>query len=159
MKPSPLRSLSLALALATLGSQAVQGAQLFGAKETHLSLFGDYVEKPNRDWGGGFAIDYFASEYLGFGITSHWEEWQGTAYENLAGELLLRIPIESLRLAPYGVGSVGFDFRDHRGFEGVGGGVELRFQKGWGLFGDYQYLFRRKPIDTGFIRFGLQVKF
>jgi len=143
---------------ATLQAATRQGA-LFSGKETFLSLFGTYAQHQDTLYGGGYALNYFASQYIGIGTWSYWDDWDGAVYDNLAADLTLRLPIPSLHVAPYAIGSVGYDFDESEFFEGFGGGLELRFQPSWGLYGDYQYLFREDNEEGGFIRFGLRLKF
>ncbi len=147
----------------TLGASRrnVSGAY-FNEKETSTFLFGNYLqygEDGEGDWGAGYSIDYFASQWFGLGITSHWERWSGVAYDNLGAEAIIRIPIQSWRLAPYGIGTVGYDFEENEWFQGAGGGLEFRFSPKFGLAADYQYLWRDTPDDGGFIRFGLRIGF
>jgi hypothetical protein len=162
MKATRSESVLLALALTLLIATTAWGARgtpTFAEKETSAFLFGDYLEHGDNHWGGGYSIDYFVSQWFGLGITSHWEEWHGAAYDNLAAEMYIRIPIQSWRLAPYAVGTAGYDFEENEWFEGVGGGLEYRFSPKFGLTADYQYLFRDVPKDGGFIRFGIRLGF
>lgn len=157
-------SLLLGLVLLTSGPlTVVQAASrqgtLFSGKETFLSLYGTYAQHQETLYGGGYGIEYFVSQYIGIGTWSYWDDWDGAVYDNLAAELMLRLPIPSLRLAPYAIGTAGYDFDENEWFEGFGGGLELRFQPSWGLFGDYNYMFREDNEEGGFIRFGLRLKF
>lgn len=151
-----LRLQVLILGTMVLGGLVGQAQQPFKAKETSFRLFGDYLEESDNRWGGGYALDYFATDYLGLGATSYWQRWKGASVDNLAAEMILRLPIQKYRLAPYVVGTAGYDFERSRWYEGAGGGIEYRFKKGWGIFGDYQYLFRDEVSDSHFVRFGLR---
>jgi hypothetical protein len=133
-------------------------SELFPAKDSNLRLFGTYLDQAEDKWGGGIGLDYFATAYAGIGISTHMENTDGTAIDNVASEIYLRWPIEKWHLAPYAVGGGGYDFGRKSGwFQAVGGGLELRFKKRFGIFADYQYVFH-DDYDDSVIRAGIRVK-
>lgn len=132
-------------------------SELFPAKDSNLRLFGTYVGQANDKWGGGIGLDYFFSQYAGIGLSTHMENTGGTAIDNLVSELYVRYPIEKWKAAPYAVGGGGYEFGGKGWFQSVGGGLELRFKKRWGIFADWQYVFH-DGYDDNVIRAGIRVK-
>ena len=142
--------------LAHFASRA-EASELFPAKDSNLRVFGTYLDQADKQWGGGLGLDYFFSSYIGIGLSGHVEDIEGTAVDNLASELYLRWPLEKLHLAPYAVGAAGYEFGNQKWFQAVGGGVELRFSKRFGMFADYQYVFH-EDYDDNVIRAGIRLR-
>ena len=134
-----------------------EASDLFAPKESNLRVFGTYLSEGEKQWGGGLGLDYFFSSYAGLGVSTHMEDIDGTFFDNLASEVYLRWPIEKWHLAPYAIGAVGYEFGTKKWFQGVGGGVELRFKKKWGIFADYQYVFHHDRGDDSVIRAGIRI--
>ncbi len=136
----------------------VGAAELFPAKDSNLRLFGTYLDQAEDQWGGGLGLDYFFSSYVGMGLSTHLENVTGTAVDNLSTELYLRLPIEKWHLAPYAVGSAGYQFGHAKWFETAGGGLEFRFSQKWGIFADYQRIFNDARGVDNVIRAGFRLK-
>jgi hypothetical protein len=132
-------------------------AQLFPPKESQLRVFGTYLNQADEKWGGGIGLDYFPSSYAGIGMSTHMENTGGTAIDNLTSEAYIRWPIEKWHMAPYAVGGGGYEFDKGHWFQSVGGGLEFRFSKRFGLFADWQYVFHH-DYDDNVIRAGIRVK-
>jgi len=125
-----------------LGSVSVAHSQgLFKANEANLLLFGTWVDDQKDQWGGGLGFNYFLTQDLGLGVSTHMENVDGSFIDNVSGEIIFRLPLGKLPLAPYGIGSGGYSWDHEKWFAGGGGGLEFRFTKTFGLFGDAQYLF------------------
>jgi hypothetical protein len=144
------------LGLTHFGSRC-EAYDLFAPKESNLRVFGTYLTEREKQWGGGLGLDYFFSSWAGIGLSTHLEDVEGTFFDNLASEVYLRWPIEKWHLAPYAIGSVGYEFGKQGWFQAVGGGMELRFKKKWGIFADYQYVFRHERGDESVIRAGIRI--
>jgi hypothetical protein len=153
------KTIAALAAIVTLGLGSAATAQdLFKANEVNLLVFGDYVDRQDDEWGGGLGINYFFSRYIGLGASSHVENFSGSAIDNVAGEVYLRMPLGRVPVAPYGVGTGGYSFDYERWFYGGGGGLEWRLSKEVGIFGDWQYLFYDKgDFDGWMVRFGFRL--
>ena len=138
---------------------SAQDRELFKAGEVNLLAFGNYIENQDDHWGGGVGLQYFMTRHVGFGASTHMENFSGTFFENAIGELYVRIPIGSLPIAPYGVGSGGYEFGDEKWFGGGGAGAELRFSQTFGIFSDIQWIVHEgsKREDGIGVRFGIRI--
>ncbi len=142
--------LSLATAIGFLGLGATANAEgFFNANELSLTTYGTYVDRQDDSWGGGVGLSYFVTRHIGLGATTHWENFSGSFIDNAAGELYLRLPLGDLPIAPYGIGSAGYNWERDAWFFGAGGGVEVRFTESIGIFGDVQYLFNEGGYKDG----------
>jgi hypothetical protein len=150
---------ALGLGILLAGSTATAQTQnLFKADEINLIMFGDYFDKHSDQWGGGVGLQYFTSRVIGLGVSTHWENFGGSFFDNVNGELYLRIPLGRLPIAPYAVGTGGYDFEREGWFGGGGGGAEWRFSKEVGVFGDIQWFVREGGDRDGIgVRFGLRL--
>ncbi len=147
----------LGLGLFLAGSTAT-AQELFKADEINLLAFGNYFDKHADQWGGGVGLQYYVSRVIGVGVSTHWEDWGGSFFDNVNGELYLRIPLGRLPIAPYGIGTGGYDFEREGWFGGGGAGAELRFSERFGLFGDIQWFVREGGDRDGIgVRFGVRI--
>ena len=156
MKTNPLSVLLAVLGLASMTAAAAT-PQLFKPEEAHLNLFGTYLNDADKTWGGGLGFDTFYGNYFGIGVVTHMENLTGTFIDNLAAEVTLRIPIQKLHLAPYVVGGYGYEFDRQEWFQSVGAGAEFRFSENWGIFADYQWVFRNDEENGDYIRLGVRI--
>jgi len=138
---------------------AATGQTLFKESELSLSLTGGYVDRAEHKWGIGANATYFFGTHLGVGATAHWEDFGGTVIDNFAAEVYLRYPLESVRLAPYAIASVGYSWETREWFESIGVGAEARFDESWGVFADYQYYLNHRMSDAGMFRTGIRFVF
>jgi hypothetical protein len=139
--------------------RAANTEELFRAKESNLSLFGVYVDKAKDKWGGGVGLSYFLSTYVGLGAVTHFENFSGKFFDNVAGELYLRAPLAKLPIAPYAVGGGGYSWDNKDWFESAGGGIELRTKKSFGIFADVQWYWRENARDGLQARGGLRFSY
>jgi len=136
---------------------------LYYPNEVSLDLFGTYADRDKNGaagdfWGGGLGLNYFLTRYIGIGADSYIEEWK--APYRLNGSLFLRVPIDSLGLAPYAFGGGGREWKySVQWTEHVGGGLELRFNRNVGIFADGRRVFCDVTPDYWLARFGLRLVF
>ncbi|WP_150107188.1 outer membrane beta-barrel protein [Pedosphaera parvula] len=152
----------------------VSGAPyLFNANELTLDLFGSYLKRQpitegrffshNGLWGGGVGANYFFTRYVGIGADTSFQDGASDFVDHVGGNLILRLPIEYIRSAPYIFGGGGFKFdpRD-QWFYNAGGGWEFRFNPHLGLFADGRFVWlTRNTTDRNelLLRTGLRVAF
>jgi hypothetical protein len=137
---------------------AAQEQNLFEAHEINLNLFGTYVDQQEDHWGAGLGLQYFFSRGLGLGISTHWEDFSGSFFDNLNGEFYMRFPLGRIPVAPYVVGTGGYDWEENQWFGGGGVGAELRFAREIGAFGDVQWLVREEHDKDGVqVRVGIRL--
>jgi hypothetical protein len=131
---------------------------LFRKGEWTLSPFGAYVDQAGGKWAGGLAATYFLEKHLGIGGATYWTESRGSFFDNLEAEGYFRLPVFK-RLAPYAVGSIGYQFDREYSFETLGGGIDFKLLRRFDGFSDIQYRFSNDHDKSGngaFIRFGLR---
>jgi hypothetical protein len=116
--------------------------------------------------GGGLGLNYFITKYFGVGIDDSLGGTVGGngasgAIDNLQGNLIGRLPIESLHLAPYALVGGGATWGSNRGQGNgnVGGGLEYRINRGLGLFGDYRWLYGSNNLSENLFRAGVRFVF
>jgi len=116
--------------------------------------------------GGGLGLSYFLTKYIGIGIDNSLGGTVGGngtsgVLDNLQGQLIGRLPIESLHLAPYAMVGGGATWGSGRGQGNgnVGGGLEYRINRGLGLFGDYRWLYGSSNLSENLFRAGVRFVF
>ncbi len=128
---------------------------LFGTYATR-DRFGNKVDKG----GGGVGADYFFTRYLGIGADSYLEEWR-TPYR-VNGSAIVRLPLQGnmAGLAPYGFGGGGREFKYVPQYSWhAGGGVEFKFNRQWGIFGDAREVWPDKTANYTLVRAGVSFGF
>jgi hypothetical protein len=133
----------------------------FHSGEADLSLYGQYIDRAGGKWGGGAALTFYPIQDIGIGASTFIMDNKGTFFDNVEGELYLRLPLFDL-VAPYAVGSFGYEFDHEYSFETVGGGVDFRPFKHIAAFADGQYLISNnhdKASNSPFFRIGLRYFF
>jgi hypothetical protein len=131
----------------------------FNGREWSLSFFGGYVDKDNSDLAPGAGVSYFLTRHLGVGAFTHWENFDGTFFDNISAEGYFRWPLDRLHLAPYAVVSFGYSFETEETFEGIGAGAEYRFNEKWGAFSDLRWQFNNDTDSGVAVRFGVRWTF
>ena len=152
-------------------------ADKFPPHELSLDLFGTYAGKdrwgghnfldssgnPGKDdqWGGGAGLNLFLTRFVGIGADSYIEEWKWPYRVN--GSLILRYPLQQMGgLAPYIFGGGGREFKylTQWTYHG-GGGLEFRWNRYTGVFGDVRRVFsdRTSDLDYTLARAGLRLSF
>jgi hypothetical protein len=134
----------------------VETPSVFSDKELQFDVFGAYQvgngpdhSGPIRDhaWGGGTAVNYFFTRYLGLSAEGSWLEGHdnglahnpsATQFQSVAGSLIFRYPIDSWGIAPYLFtgGGATFDGSDFAVYH-IGAGLEYRVVPNkFGVFAD-----------------------
>jgi len=131
----------------------------FHSGEIDLSPFGLYVDRAGGKWGGGAALTFYPIKNLGIGAATFMTDTKGTFFDNVQGEGYFRLPLLRI-VAPYAVGSFGYQFDHDYSFETFGLGVDFRPLRNLGAFADGQYLVSNNHSKEGnspFIRIGLRL--
>jgi len=131
----------------------------FHSGEIDLSPFGLYVDRAGGKWGGGAALTFYPIKNLGIGAATFMTDTKGTFFDNVQGEGYFRLPLLRI-VAPYAVGSFGYQFDHDYSFETFGLGVDFRPLRNLGAFADGQYLVSNNHSKAGnspFIRIGLRL--
>jgi hypothetical protein len=144
--------------LGAITALAADDDSRFKPGEWDFSPFATYVDKVGDDWGVGASLTYFVTDMLGVGAATYWTDFGGTLFDNAAGEAYLRIPFFK-SLAPYAVGSVGYQFDSDEWFETLGGGLDFRPFNNISAFGDIQYRFANETRDGVMVRLGVRFSF
>ena len=150
---------SAALGFEIANASIARGEDLFNGAEPNLSLFGSWVDKRDSDFAPGLGFGYFFTQRLGVGMTTFWENYEGTLFDNVSAEGYFRWPLGEMNLAPYGMAALGYSFETSEGFEMLGGGVEWRLHPKWGLFGEVRWQFNNQTDDGAGIRVGARLVF
>ena len=175
-KTLTLLAVVLATAATSFAGQAVSSKKvvvapqedLFRAGEVQVDAFvagaaGKFSGKSYNGMGGGLGLSYFFTKYFGIGIddTLGGLNGNGSTYDNLQGNLIARLPIESLHLAPYALVGGGATWGAHQaqGNGNVGGGLEYRINRGIGLFADSRYIYGNNGLNESLTRAGLRFIF
>jgi hypothetical protein len=151
---------------------------LFHNNEVSLDLFGTYLNPEQRlnklfdtnirhgTWGGGVGLNYFPICFLGLGADTSFQDGARKFCDHVGGNLILRLPIEPAHLAPYIFGGGGrrFDPVDAWFFD-AGVGLDVRFTRHVGIFGDARYIWHESNaqfgarFDQALFRTGLKIAF
>ena len=150
---------------------------LFHNNEVSLDLFGTYLNQERHlskifdtsirhgNFGGGVGLNYFPIQFVGVGVDTSFQTRQSDIVDHVAGNLILRLPIEVAHLAPYIFGGGGHKFDPiDQSFADAGVGLEVRFTRNIGMFGDVRYVWntQTKPVglhDEGLFRLGMKFAF
>jgi len=147
--------------------------QVFQANEFSIDAFGmgalshSQLEGASRHsvrhdsrLGLGVGANYFFTRYLGIGADAYTEDTQHSFVDSTSGNLIFRIPIDAIHLAPYVFGGGGYQFDwSETWFGQAGAGLEFRFCKNIGLFADGRYVFNHDTEDIAVGRIGLRFTF
>lgn len=134
---------------------------LFKKGEFNLTPFGTYVDQAGGKWGAGLAGTYYLTDKLGLGAATYWTDTGGTFFDNLEAEAYFRLPLFK-RIAPYAVGSIGYQFDREYWFETLGAGLDFRAFKHLQAFSDVQCRFSNSSSKSGngvFLRVGVRLDF
>ena len=141
----------------------LQPENCFYAGESFVDIFGVYADPEDGSElddtvGGGFGIGHFITEYLGVRGRAYW--WDGdSVIHSVAADAILRMPIQSLCIAPYIYGGVGGAFNGENQFTShFGGGIEARLTGRLGVFADYSRNFADEG-DWDLYSLGLRILF
>jgi hypothetical protein len=128
-------------------------------QETINHLSGDRVRADGR-LGAGVGANYFFSRNFGLSAEAYTENAGHSFVDDAAGSMVFRIPIDSIRLAPYVFGGGGYQFDPiEQAFLHAGAGLEYRFVNNMGVFLDARYVFTENSKDFGLARLGFRFSF
>jgi hypothetical protein len=148
------------------------GAPKFSANELSLDLFGSYSNPESSFgrlthndldrgfWGGGVGVNYFFIPQFGIGSDVNLSAHSGNIVDQVMGNAILRLPIESASVAPYIFGGAGRGISP--AWEWVwdaGAGVEFRLNSATGIFVDARYIWADESTDRIVFRAGLRLVF
>ena len=166
-------ALCLPIGVTLAASEDYRSGDLFRASELSLDLFGtgsvgeddldpisgDRLRRDGR-LGAGVGLNYFFTRHVGVGAEAYTEDTQGHFVDAASGNLIVRFPIESVRLAPYVFGGGGQQFDPAETcFAQGGAGVEVRVTPNIGFFADGRYQFISDSSDAGLGRLGVRFSF
>jgi len=93
--------------------------------------------------GGGIGVNYFFARYFGVGYEAAWYSNDGVAeHMPLGFNFFLRYPICKWNVATYFMAGTGGAWDGEAlAYGNVGGGIEYRFSKNFGIFVDSRYFY------------------
>lgn len=133
----------------------------FGAYRKNFNNFEDAFDHNWRhgDFGGGIGLNYFFTRYVGIGAETFFQE-HGAFFNNVSGNLIVRMPLGKSGFAPYIFGGGGHRFnRPEEWTYGGGLGLEYRFTRHVGIFADGRYEWADKTSDNTLVRAGMRFAF
>ncbi|MDB6125889.1 MAG: hypothetical protein JWQ71_4882 [Pedosphaera sp.] len=126
---------------------------LYNANELTFDLFGSFLGQERRftdfpntsirkgRWGGGIGANYFWSRDVGIGVDTSAQTESRHFVDHVGGNLIVRLPIDVIRLAPYVFAGGGRKFNpQYAWFGDAGAGLEFRLNRHTGLFADARYI-------------------
>jgi hypothetical protein len=145
---------------------------LYRANELSLEAFGAgasdghrhdyYYDDHRRDgkFGGGGGLEYFFCRYIGVEADGFALANRDHTQENAGGNLALRYPIGQTGFSPYIFGGGGAQWNHgSEGYETGGAGLEFRFTRSIGLFGDGSFVGPANTRNYGMGRIGVRFSF
>jgi hypothetical protein len=146
--------------------QPAPEAPCFQDQEFQLDIFASYTDtvsngKYGDGFGGGVGFNYFFSRYVGFGVDGNVFDAGVNGLWSASGRVILRLPIDSLCLAPYIFGGGGVQANGETvGSFHAGGGLEWRATQTIGLFAEGRYTWTADSAeDNGQARLGVRFVF
>ena len=147
--------------------------QVFRAGEFSLDVFGtgsvgeETIKhfsgeraRHNGRLGAGVGANFFFNRYFGLSAEGYSENTTHRFVDNASGSIVFRVPIESIRLAPYVFAGGGYQFDPLEQAFGHGGvGLEYRFLHNAGFFIDARYVVTEGSKDFGLGRAGFRFSF
>ncbi|HEX9048497.1 MAG TPA: hypothetical protein VF988_15825 [Verrucomicrobiae bacterium] len=111
-------------------------------------------------YGAGAGANFFFCRYLGIGGEFYTENVPGPFIASTSGNLIARLPIRGTPISPYIFGGGGHSFDGvQQSFGQVGGGLEVRFMRHFGVFVDARYVFAGQTDNYAVGRAGLRLSF
>jgi hypothetical protein len=149
------------------------GEDLFRANEFDLDLFGtlalgehsiDHLTGHkiyhNSRLGAGAGGTYFFCKYIGLEGEAYTEDTSPRFINDAGGNLVVRIPIPVIHLAPYGFAGGGYKWDPYpSSYADAGAGIEYRFMKNFGIFTDARWVWPDHIRDYFLGRAGLRFAF
>ena len=134
--------------------------------ELQLDVFGSYTNTVDRSrysdgWGGGVALNYFFTRYIGLGGGFNLYDGNAGGVWNVDASVIARYPLElgTFCIAPYILGGGGVQTDGTTvGTWHAGGGLEWRATPSIGIFGEGRYTWA-EDSDSASARVGLRFVF
>lgn len=130
-----------------------------GRRHDHYYDFG-FHHRDNTRGGGGGGVEYFFCRYIGIEAESFALANDHNTASAVGGNLVLRWPIAQTGLAPYVFGGGGNEWTYRtEGYGDGGAGLEYRFNRSFGIFGDGRFVSPCTTRDYGMGRVGVRFTF
>jgi hypothetical protein len=130
-----------------------------GRRHDHYYDFG-YHHRQDVRGGGGGGLEYFFCRYIGIEAESFALAGDHNTASALGGNLVLRWPIAQIGISPYVFGGGGNEWTYRAEGYGEGGaGLEYRFNRSIGIFGDGRFVSPGSTRDYGMGRLGVRFAF
>jgi hypothetical protein len=138
---------------------------VFAEQEFQVDIFGSITAGErarrhpfrHRTLGAGSGFNYFHQYYYGIGLEAYTLEFRQFP-EHLSLSAIVRYPMQDLQLAPYLFGGGGRQWQPVSQWTAhVGAGLEYRFARTFGIFGDGRYTFAEHTGDFGLFRAGVRL--
>jgi hypothetical protein len=141
---------------------------LFRAHEFQADVYGAYSVKTgggdhNNDkdgFGGGLSFGYYFTRVVGVRVDTSLVESNGGLWQ-IGGDLLLRAPIDTAHIAPYGIIGAGSEIHGGSGdlYLRAGLGIEARITAKVGVFTEATYNWVDSASDRVLIKAGVRFAF
>lgn len=133
----------------------------FGTVNEHvLDHFTGRRIREHAELGAGGDLEFFPLKYVGLEGEGFSETTHHSFVNDAGGNLVLRLPIGNIGLAPYIYGGGGHEFYpENVGYIDGGGGLEYRFTRWFGIFADARYVATRRTGNYGMGRLGVTFSF
>jgi hypothetical protein len=149
----------------TTTDRTVTSDEPFPSNQLSLQAFGTYASREREGssenaFGGGLGLTYFFLRYVGIGADTYIEEWKWPYRVNGSAILRLPLPEQFSKLAVYGFGGGGRQFKDVAQYTWHGGGgLEYKFSRQLGIFADAREVFPDKTPNYTLARAGITFGF
>lgn len=172
-KPISALSACIALAATGLAGHEVSNKEFkqpalvpcFQETELQLDVFASYTATQGGGYGdgfgGGLAVNYFFSRYLGIGVDGNVFDGDVNGVWDSTARLIARYPVEGgVCIAPYIFGGGGAEADGELvGTLHAGGGLEWRACPNIGIFGEGRYTWAEGKADNDAAQARLGVRF
>lgn len=138
-----------------------QNLRSFDVYGGYRSIQFDDVNLEDEDgWVAGIGANLYFNRYAGVGLEGTYFAAADTTNFSGAANLLLRLPIDAICMAPYALIGGGYTFGDiDQSFWQAGVGLEWKMNQYVGLFGDARMIFTTDDADSQMYRGGLRFNF
>jgi hypothetical protein len=154
------------------GSTPNRTSQYFAAEEISIDAFATYLAAQSKfselfqtdirdgTWGGGLGLNYYFSRFFGIGADVNLPDNRGALVDSVTANVMARLPIDKIRLAPYIFAGGGRTTDQVWQWEKQAGvGLEYRLDPMTGIFIDGRYVWPDKTSDNLLLRAGLRLAF
>jgi hypothetical protein len=132
-----------------------------------IDLFGVYVTPDSHDqfgssFGGGLGVTSYLNAHLGFSASVYFWDNGETTVATGTGSMIVRVPIESLGIAPYLIGGGGGNMNASEEFTlhaGVGLEINVPSLSNWSAFVEGTYNWAEETGDYLSVRAGTRYHF